>query len=90
MDSWDLKTMTYLENRNIHPVKPPKKTDLILDLIKAEIKNRKLLSGLIDLGFDTTPYTIEFSQIVLSLIGFEKLTEDQYKYAILSILRNCG
>jgi hypothetical protein len=69
-----------LNNLYLPPIKLPRKTELILHLLKAEIKNRKLLTGLINLGFDTTPYTIDFSQIVLSIIGFEKLSEELYQY----------
>jgi hypothetical protein len=69
-----------LNDLNIPPIKLSKKTELILHLITAEIKNRKLISGLIDLGFDTTHYTIDFNQIILSLIGFEKLSEELYQY----------
>jgi len=68
-----------LDNLNIPSIKLSKKTELILCLIKAEIKNRKLLNGLIDLGFDTTPYTIDFSQIILSLFGFDILSEKLYQ-----------
>ena len=80
MDSWNKKTIMNLDNLSLPPLKLSKKTELILHLLTAEIKNRKLLTGLINLGFDTTPYTIDFSQIILSLIGFENLSEDQYQH----------
>jgi hypothetical protein len=71
-----------MDFNNLNPpsINLSKKIELILHLIKAEIKNRKLLSGLINVGFDTTPYTIDFSQIILSLIGFEKLSEELYQH----------
>jgi hypothetical protein len=77
---FSVKNKMDFNNLNIPPIKLPKKTELILHLLKAEIKNRKLLIGLIDLGFDTTPYTIDFRQIVLSLIGFIKPTEEEYQH----------
>jgi hypothetical protein len=74
------KMIMDLDNLNFPPIKLSGKTELILYLIKVEIKNRKLLNGLNDLGFDTTPYTIDFSQIVLSIIGFEKLSEEMLNF----------
>jgi len=56
--------------------KLPNKIDMAALLIKAEIKNHILLSGLNNLGFDTTPYVIDFSHFVLLIIGFREFNND--------------
>lgn len=49
-------------------------------LIKAELKNRKLTSGLEQVGFDTTFWSLDFSSMILKLIGIEVRSDDFYDW----------
>ena len=66
------------DNINIPPAKLPTEVELILFLIKEEIKNRKFTEQLGKIGFDTTICTIDFSKIILSLVGYENIDDQLY------------
>ena len=56
----------------------PSRLDIVLYLIKAEIKNRRFIKGLENLGFDPTLWSLDFSDMILDLAGFAMRTDDVY------------
>ena len=59
-------------------VKLPPKTDLILFLIREELKNKKFTNDLEKIGFDLTFFSSDFSRIICSLIGINNRTDEFY------------
>ena len=51
---------------------------LVTHLIGEQIRNQVLMLALENLGFDCTSYTLNISEIILTLIGFEEKTDQLY------------
>ena len=51
---------------------------LAIHLIGEQIKNQVLMIALENLGFDCTMYTLNISEVILSLFGFE-MTDDLFQ-----------
>ena len=56
--------------------------ELIISLIKDDLVNSKLLSGLIDIGLDPGNYFLHLSETIFKLVGFEDnmVTDDIFAY----------
>lgn len=52
---------------------------LIIHLIGEQIKNQVLILGFEKLGFDSTMYTLNISETILTLIGFDGKSDTLYK-----------
>ena len=52
---------------------------LAIHLIQEQIRNQVLILALEKLGFDCTSYTMNISEIILTLIGFRNKTDDLYQ-----------
>ena len=66
-------------------VKSPTQKELILQLLKQELKSHRFFNGLRELGLDDSFYHSDFSSLVLTYIGFddeENATYDFY-FALL-------
>lgn len=61
-------------------VKLPEKIDFTLFLIREELKSRKFTNDLEKIGFDLTFFSSDFSRIICSLIGFQKLSDQFYEW----------
>jgi len=51
---------------------------LIIHLIHEELCNKRLMYALEDLGFDCSFFTLNISQIILELSGFDKRSDELY------------
>jgi hypothetical protein len=60
-------------------VKLPPRLEIAVYLIKAELKNRKFMRGLEQVGFDTTFCSLDFGSLILKLIGFEIRSDETYE-----------
>ncbi|MGD2035090.1 MAG: hypothetical protein PVF73_08555 [Bacteroidales bacterium] len=56
------------------------KGELTIHLIKEELRNKKLMHSLEELGFDCSLYTLDISRVVLELAGFEERTDRLYQW----------
>ena len=54
--------------------------DIILHLIKEELRNKRLMFSLEDLGIDCSFYTLDISNTILSLAGFREVTDPMYEW----------
>ena len=52
---------------------------LAIHLIGEQIKNQVLMTALENLGFDCSTYTLNISEIILSLIGFDEKSDSLYQ-----------
>ncbi len=52
---------------------------LAIHLIREQIKNQVLIYSLEKLGFDCTCYTMNISEVILTLVGFEHKTDELYQ-----------
>jgi len=50
--------------------------ELIIRLIKEELRNKRLMHSLEELGFDCTFFTLNISRVVLELAGFNEITDE--------------
>ncbi len=50
--------------------------ELIIRLIKEELRNKRLMHSLEELGFDCTFFTLNISRVVLELAGFSAITDE--------------
>ena len=55
-----------------------KNKQLIVHLIREELRNKKLMFTLEDLGFDCSFFTLNISQIILELSGFDERSDELY------------
>ena len=53
---------------------------LIIHLIREELRNKRLMHSLEDLGFDCSFFTLNISQVILELAGFQKRTDTLYEW----------
>jgi len=49
---------------------------LVVHLIREELRNKCLMYSLRDLGFDCSSYTLNISQEVLDLVGFQEKSNE--------------
>uniref|UniRef100_UPI00321743C4 hypothetical protein n=1 Tax=uncultured Draconibacterium sp. TaxID=1573823 RepID=UPI00321743C4 len=56
-----------------------KTKQLILHLIAEQIRNQVLILAFENLGFDCNNYTLNISEVILTLVGFEAKSETLYK-----------
>lgn len=54
------------------------KKSLVIHLIREQIRNQVLILALEKLGFDCTIYTLNISEIILTLVGFKNKTDELY------------
>ena len=52
---------------------------LAIHLIGEQIRNQVLITSLENLGFDCTTYTLNISEIVLSLLGYKQKSDELYQ-----------
>mgnify|MGYP006305727581 CR=1 FL=1 len=52
---------------------------LAIHLIQEQIRNQVLILALEKLGFDCTIYTLNISEIILTLMGFSNKTDELYQ-----------
>jgi hypothetical protein len=52
---------------------------LVIHLIREQIRNQTLMYSLEKLGFDCTCYTLNISEVILSLVEFEHKTDELYQ-----------
>jgi hypothetical protein len=65
--------------KNLGLVKLPAALDIALYLIKAELKHRKFIKGLEQIGFDSGICSLDFSSLILKLTGFEVISDDTFE-----------
>lgn len=56
-----------------------KTKQLIIHLIREQIRNQVLITSLENLGFDCTTYTLNISEVVLTLVGFNLKSDSLYQ-----------
>ena len=54
--------------------------ELVVHLIREELRNKYLMYSLRDLGFDCSSYTLNISQEVLDLMGFQEKSNELYQW----------
>jgi hypothetical protein len=57
-----------------------KNTTLIIHLIREELRNKRLMHSLEDLGFDCSTFTLNISHMILELAGFSERTDELYQW----------
>jgi hypothetical protein len=72
--------MINLDNLSISPFKIPTRSNLVLHLLREEIKHRCVTNTFETLGMDTTMHASNLSELVLALSGFEKRTDELYNW----------
>jgi hypothetical protein len=61
-------------------IKLPSDIELVLYLIKEELKTRKFFNGLSQIDCDGSFYQPDLSQLVLTIIGFDERPDDLYDF----------
>ena len=64
---------------NLKLFKLPPSAEILLFLISEEMKNRRHIKRLTEVGFDAT-HTCDLSALILSLAGFEQRTDNLYEW----------
>lgn len=64
---------------NLKLFKFPPSAEIMLFLISEEMKNRRHVNRLMEVGFDCT-YTCDLSALILSLAGFEQRSDSLYEW----------
>jgi hypothetical protein len=72
--------LNYLDNLTISPFKIPTRSNLILHLLREEIKHRSVTNTFETLGMDTTMHASNLSELVLALSGFENRSDELYDW----------
>jgi len=54
--------------------------ELVVHLIREELRNKCLMYSLRDLGFDCSSYTLNISQEILDLVGFPEKSNELYQW----------
>ena len=49
-----------------------------ITLIKAELQNLKFINGLDSAGIDASAYMLDFSSLILEMLGFKHETSDEF------------
>lgn len=71
-----------LKNLNLRLVKLPSKIELILFLIKEELKSAKFFNGLSKVGLDDCYYQSHFGTLILGYMGFDDRPDDLYSFYV--------
>ncbi len=61
-------------------VKIPRETELIIFLIKEELKSRTLTNSFNEMGFDGSVCSSDFSDVIFSMIGFDENSDEFYEW----------
>jgi hypothetical protein len=69
-----------LKNLNVRLVKLPPDIELILYMIKEELKSTKLFNGLARVGLDDCYYQSHFGTVVLAHMGFDERPDDLHEF----------
>jgi hypothetical protein len=69
-----------LENLNVPLVKLPSDTELILFIIKEDLKNTKLFNALESAGLTDCFYRADFAALVLGYMGFDDIPDDLQEF----------
>jgi hypothetical protein len=69
-----------LKNLSVRLIKLPANIELVLYLIKEELKSNKLFNGLAKVGFEDCYYQPHFGTLVLASAGFEEHSDDLYEF----------
>ena len=54
--------------------------ELVVHLVREELRNKCLMYSLGDLGFDCSYYTLNISQEILDLVGFQEKSDELYQW----------
>ena len=54
--------------------------EFVVHLIREELRNKCLMYSLRDLGFDCSSYTLNISQEILDLVGFQEKSNELYQW----------
>ena len=54
--------------------------ELVVHLIREELRNKCLMYALRNLGFDCSSYTLNISQQILDLVGFQEKSNELYQW----------
>lgn len=65
---------------NLRLVKLPPRSEIILYMIREELKNRKLTSGLDNLGFDSSHCSVDIGILILAFMGFESRPDELFRW----------
>lgn len=71
-----------LKTRNLRLVKLPPKIELVLFLIKEELKSAKFFNGLSKVGLDDCYYQSHFGTLILGYMGFDDRPDDLYNFYV--------
>jgi hypothetical protein len=69
-----------LNSANNPLVKSPTQEDLILQLLKQELKSYRFFNSLREVGLDDSFYHSDFSSLVLTYIGFDDEENETYDF----------
>lgn len=65
---------------NLRLVKLPPRSEIILYMIREELKNRKLTSGLDNLGFDSSHCSVDIGILILAFMGFDSRPDELFRW----------
>lgn len=65
---------------NVRLVKLPSDTELILFILKEDLKNTKLFNGLESAGLTDCFYRADFAALVLGYMGFDEVPDDLQEF----------
>src|SRR5436853_513702 len=68
-----------MESDNQGKHRSPTAFEIAFYLLKAELKNRKFTKTLEEVGFDTTFYSLDFSALILDLLGLDKRSDETFE-----------
>lgn len=54
--------------------------DLVIHLIREELRNKLLMFSLENLGFDCSHYMLNVSGVILELVGFQERSDELYDW----------
>jgi len=54
--------------------------ELIIRLIKEELRNKRLMYSMEELGFDCSFFTLKISRVILELAGFSEITDEMHDW----------
>lgn len=54
--------------------------ELVVHLIREELRNKCLMYSFENLGFDCSSYTLSISQEILDLVGFQEKSDELYQW----------
>lgn len=65
---------------NLRLVKLPPRSEIILFMIREELKNRKLTSGLDNIGFDSSHCSLDMGILILAFMGFDSRPDELFRW----------